>query len=129
MVFFIDNKPELPKQGFDNLAFKDKGEPQKKEERRNQEKPKTVEETNACEHRDQRDQNQEANGTGSIWFFDLYAVRLDDLKFVLLRIFPWQNLYESDISRVSILPFPSSRCCCTVIALLPLSTPFRAGIL
>ncbi|XP_077410492.1 retinal-specific phospholipid-transporting ATPase ABCA4-like isoform X1 [Vanacampus margaritifer] len=57
-----DNKHELSKKGLDNLAFKDKVEPQNKEEQENLEKPKNAQATGTCEHRDQRDDNQETNG-------------------------------------------------------------------
>ncbi|GLD55049.1 retinal-specific ATP-binding cassette transporter-like protein [Lates japonicus] len=49
-----NNKLELDKKGFDNLANKEQGEQQKKDEEENQEKPKTLEETTSCEHQDQR---------------------------------------------------------------------------
>lgn len=55
-VIFLkgNNKLELDKKGFDNLANKEQGEQQKKDEEENQEKPKSLEETTSCEHQDQR---------------------------------------------------------------------------
>lgn len=68
-----NNKPELNKKGFDNLANNEKGEQKKKEqeemldEGKNQEKAKTPEKTTSCEHPDQRaevesKENQEKDG-------------------------------------------------------------------
>ncbi|XP_044195655.1 retinal-specific phospholipid-transporting ATPase ABCA4a [Thunnus albacares] len=67
-----DNKLELDKKGFDNLANKEQGEQLKKDEEenqneeKNQEKPKILEETASCEHQDQREklgqENQEKDG-------------------------------------------------------------------
>uniref|UniRef100_A0A7N5ZWK4 P-type phospholipid transporter n=1 Tax=Anabas testudineus TaxID=64144 RepID=A0A7N5ZWK4_ANATE len=60
-----NNKLELDKKGFDNLANNEKGERQKKEEEeiqnhgKNQEKAETVEKINSCEH---PDQHAEAKG-------------------------------------------------------------------
>ncbi|XP_044032286.1 retinal-specific phospholipid-transporting ATPase ABCA4a isoform X2 [Siniperca chuatsi] len=62
-----DNKLELDKKGFHNLANKEQGEQQKKEEEedqdqeKEQEKPKTLEKTASCEHQDQRERLEKAN--------------------------------------------------------------------
>ncbi|XP_047424587.1 retinal-specific phospholipid-transporting ATPase ABCA4a isoform X2 [Mugil cephalus] len=52
-----NNKMELDKKGFDNLANKDQGEQQQKEEEETQEEEKaqTMEEPPSCEHQDRRE--------------------------------------------------------------------------
>lgn len=76
----VDNKLELGKKGFDNLANKEQGEKPKTEEEENQEqeKPRTLEETASCEHHNERErleresqaeaeENQENDGI-THWF-------------------------------------------------------------
>ncbi|XP_051796407.1 retinal-specific phospholipid-transporting ATPase ABCA4a [Acanthochromis polyacanthus] len=53
----VSGKTELDNKGFDNLANKEQGELQKKEEEENngQDKPQTVENNPSCEHHDERE--------------------------------------------------------------------------
>lgn len=74
LVIFLkgNNKLELNKKGFDYLANNEKGEQQKKEQAEvqdegiNQEKAKTPEKTNSCEHPDQRAESKENQEKGGI---------------------------------------------------------------